>query len=208
MKKYIVLAFAALLLSMMGCSSALFHATVTFNHPRTWKITQTGAFNQPWDINKNDILSKLNIPTDARITKVEIRSITITPAPLSDNVATEIICSATANGKGLFSNQPVYIAGAKAGQAGIPKYTAVGLKFLIALGINQLKSNIDAWVKKVAGAPTSISGTFSGNTNPANQKISMNIILTINATVEYDYCKSVPKPMFEVDECNITEALK
>lgn len=208
MKKYFLLAFVVLLLSMMGCESALFHATVTFNQPKTWLIDQTGVFNKSALITRNDILSQLNIPQDAEIKKVEIRSLTITPAPLSDNVATAIICSGTANGKELFKNQPVYIAGAKAGQAGIPKYTAVGIKFLLSLGVQQIKSNIDSWVKNLPGGSTSLSITFTGNSDPANQKIHMNVILTVDATVEYDYCKSVPKAVFDVDKCNITQALE
>jgi len=205
MKRYIVLALITILLLLVGCESRLFHFTVTLLQSKLYNINQTGAFSKSGVITKADVQNALNVPENARITSVEIRGLEVNYTPLAGNAASKVVLTdLTVNGKKLLSSsQTIFITGVGASMPGVPNVTPVGLKFLIKYGIDEIISNMQNWIKKMPGGNPSMTFVLSGNTDPAGQKIVLDLTVSIDATIEYDQCIDVPKSMMGGAECDI-----
>jgi len=203
MKRKMILILLSALILMMGCTSQLFHTVATFNLTRVIPVDQTGYFRKAALIAKDDVLAALGLPEKSRIKKINIETLTVSVTKRSGNTATALKVSGTVYEAGnpaakefMFKDYPVPLPTTSSELANY------GITMLIEKGINKLKQNIQNFATKL-GQIQGVYYEIEGDTNPAGQKIALDIALTVNASIEYDYCADVLSELFSGEKCDI-----
>jgi hypothetical protein len=198
MKKIIACIPLLALLMLTGCEKRLFHFVSTINQSPTFTFDNTGPFSQRIVITSDRIKAALDVPSDGRITGVDIESLSLRVVVKPGNVASALsVTGATINSSGqrkvMFQNYPVPLVAVNA--------PIIGLNELIADGISELRGKLNGYVKDIDN--TSFVIEVSGNsTLPApGQRVVIDLNLVIKATVKYDQCVDVPQLFSSGEEC-------
>ena len=188
-----------LALLLTGCEKRLFHFVATVEEAPVFAVDQAAPYQQTIIITRESVLSRLSLPSDARITGVDIESISLRVVAKSGNQASALQATATIADavdpvpKPMFEDYPVVLAGADA--------PFVGLNALIEAGISKLRSKLDGFIKDLDNAPFSIQ--VSGDSIPSGQRVVVELHLAIKATIKYDQCVEVPTVFSSGDDCNL-----
>jgi hypothetical protein len=199
MKKLSASVLLLALLLLTGCEKRLFHFVATVEEAPVFPVDQTGAFRQTVRVTREDVMSRLNLPTDARITGVDIESLALRVVVKSGNQASTVQATGTIADaaepvpKPMFENYPVVLAGADT--------PFIGLNALIESGISKLRSKLDGFIKDLDNAPFDIQ--VSGDSIPSGQRVVVELHLAIKATIKYDQCVEVPTVFSSGDDCNL-----
>lgn len=179
----LLLVSAALL--MCGCQKKLFHFVVPFKKVGVVPVNQMGAFAGYDRITAQEIRSALNVPEDGVITGVDLESVQIRVRVLAGNEAKWLKLSGFVvdNGKpiSLFENSSVTLIAVNA--------PYIGLNALLAKGVAKLTEKINDHIKKVNSADIELG--LYGDSDPAGQRIAVEIDFMITATIKYDQCVEV-----------------
>ncbi|MDZ7359197.1 MAG: hypothetical protein ONB46_00510 [candidate division KSB1 bacterium] len=195
-KKIMCLPLLAVLL-LTGCEKRLFHFIATINQTPVFNVDQTGAFKKSIQISSSLVRSQLDIPEDARITQLDIESLSLRVEVKSGNQASRLSVSGTIldvgqqRQKQMFKDFPVVLVGVNA--------PFVGLNSLIADGISELRGKLEGYVKNLDTGSFFIEVT--GDSNPPGQRVLVDLHLVIKATVKYDQCVEVPQLFSSGEEC-------
>jgi len=194
MKK--IIACVALLM-LAGCEKRLFHFVATINQTPIFNVDNTGAFKKSFQISSALVRSQLDVPEDARITQLDIESLSLRVVVKSGNQASRLLVSGTIldvnqqSERQMFKDFPIVLAGAN--------FPGIGLNALIANGIGELRGKLDSYVKNLDNGSFFIEVT--GDSNPPGQRVLVDLHLIIKATVKYDQCLEVPGPFAGGEEC-------
>ncbi len=156
----------------------------------------TGPFVQRVVITSDRVKAALDVPEDARVTGIDIESLSLRVAVKPENRAPALnvsgtIINANQARKKLFENKPVVLAGVNT--------PFIGLNSLIADGISELRGKLNGYVKDIDNAAFVIE--MNGDTAPAGQRVAVDLHLVIKATVKYDQCVEVPQLFSSGEEC-------
>jgi hypothetical protein len=172
---------------LAGCEQRLFHFVVTIDQTPTFPVDQTGAFSRRVRITEQDVLRALDVPEGGKITGVDIESLSLKVVVKSQNQANALSVSGRiSDGQGtsnMFTNYPIPLAGVDT--------PFIGLNALIEEGIGKLRRKLDGYVKKIDNSAFDIE--VSGDSFPTTgQRVVLDLLLKIKATVKYDECLEVP----------------
>jgi hypothetical protein len=197
MKKKIIYVPLLALLLLTGCEKRLFHFIATIDQTPVFTFDSTGPFVQRVVITSDRVKAALDVPEDARITGVDIESLSLRVAVKPENRATALsvsgtIINANQTRKKMFENYPVVLAGVNT--------PFVGLNSLIADGISELRGKLDGYVKNIDNTAFVIE--VRGDSSPSSgQRVAIDLNLVVKATVKYDQCVEVPQLFSSGEEC-------
>ena len=185
------------LLMLTGCEKRLFHFVATINEAPTFVFDGTGPFTQRIVITSDRIKAALEVPSDARITGVDIESLSLKVAVRPENQATAmrvtgVTINANQQRKPMFQNYHLPLVGVN-----VP---VIGLNALIEDGISELRGKINGHVQNTDNTAFVIE--VSGDSFPsAGQRVAINLNLVVKATVKYDQCVEVPQLFSSGEDC-------
>ncbi len=197
MKKIMACLPLLALLMLTGCEKRLFHFVATINQSPTFTFDNTGPFVQSVVVTSDRIKAALDIPSDARITGVDIESLSLRVAVKPENRATAmsvtgVTINANQQRKPMFQNYLVPLAGVN-----VP---VIGLNALIEDGISELRGKLNGYVQNTDNTAFIIE--VSGNSTPsAGQRVAIDLNLVVKATVKYDQCVEVPQLFSSGEDC-------
>jgi len=197
MKKIIACLPLLALLMLTGCEKRLFHFVATINQSPTFTFDSTGPFVQSVVVTSDRIKAALDIPADARITGVDIESLSLRATVKSENKATAmrvtgVIITASQQSKKMFENYIVPLVGVN-----VP---VIGLNALIDDGISELRGKLNGYVQNTDNTAFVIE--VSGDSSPSSgQRVAIDLNLVVKATVKYDQCVEVPQLFSSGEEC-------
>jgi hypothetical protein len=197
MKKLIACFPLLALLMLTGCEKRLFHFVATIDQSPTFNFDSTGPFVQRVVVTSDRVKAAIDIPSDARITSVDIESLSLRVAVKPENRATAmnvtgVTINASQQRKPMFQNYLVPLAGVN-----IP---VIGLNALIEDGISELRGKINGYVKDIDNTPFVIE--VSGDSSPSSgQRVAIDLNLVVKVTVKYDQCVEVPQLFSSGEEC-------
>lgn len=194
MKKIIACLPLLALLMLTGCEKRLFHFVATINQSPTFTFDSTGPFVQRVVITSDRINAAIDIPADARITGVDIESLSLKVAVKPENRATALsVTAVTINAnqqrKVMFQNYPLPLVGVN-----VP---VIGLNALVEDGISELRGKINGYVQNTDNTAFIIE--VSGNSG--GQRVAIDLNLIVKATVKYDQCVEVPQLFSSGEDC-------
>lgn len=187
--------FALLLLT--GCEKRLFHFVATINQSPTFTFDSTGPFVQRVVVTSDRIKAAIDVPSDARITGVDIESLSLRVSLKPGNSATAmrvtgVTINANQQRKTMFQNYFVPLAGVN-----VP---VIGLNALIEDGITELRGKINGYVQNTDNTAFVIE--VSGDSSPSSgQRVALDLNLIVKATVKYDQCVDVPQLFSSGEDC-------
>lgn len=197
MKKIIACIPLLALLMLTSCEKRLFHFVATINQSPTFTFDNTGPFVQRVVITSDRIKAAIDVPSDARITGVDIESLSLRVTVKPENRAsalsvTGVTINANQQRKVMFQNYPVPLVGVN-----VP---VIGLNSLIEDGISELRGKINGYVQNTDNTAFVIE--VSGNSSPASgQRVTIDLNLIVKASVKYDQCVEVPQLFSSGEKC-------
>lgn len=167
----------------LGCPKKIFEYTTTINQSTTYTINDVGSFIKSAFITRESVARAFSLPSDARVTKLEIESLSLRVILGAGNQASAMKASGVKTPGGfMFQNFPVALGALD------PDKPLVGLNALIEDGIGKLKSELEGWVKG-SGTTTQLTIELRGDSVPANTRMEFTIALEIKASVVYEQCE-------------------
>ncbi|GBD92277.1 hypothetical protein BMS3Abin04_03012 [bacterium BMS3Abin04] len=202
MNKKNIIYILLLLPILMGCDKRLFKFQSNIDLAKLYTFDKTGPTQESATITEEQIRSALDLPSDAKVTKVNIETLSLRIKLNDGNEATLLrikgfINDASSNTKIWDVDQispPIISPDASIfGQK-------IGINGLIETGINKLKSKIEGFIKRNDFGSFVInvevdSSPFSG------RRIAMDIEIVIQATIEYEQCVEVWDGLDAGEEC-------
>ena len=197
MKKIIDCTPLLALLMLTGCEKRLFHFVATINQSPTFAFDSAGPFVQRVVVTSDRIKAAIDVPADARITGVDIESLSLRVVVKSENKATAmrvtaVIINVNQQSKKMFENYIVPLVAVNA--------PVIGLNALIDDGVSELRGKLNGYVQNTDNTAFVIE--VSGNSSPSSgQRVAIDLNLIVKATVKYDQCVEVPQLFSSGEEC-------
>jgi len=193
----LALVVALLVLSQAGCEKQRFYFVVDVSKDLVYEIDQTGAFDLTERVTSSDIRSALDIPEDAEITDVQVKSLVCKVYPYDDNSAPALLVTGRVDDQTgpldkVFENETIPLAGVD-----VPY---IGLNALISGGISKIRNRIKDYVDRTNNADFLIN--LQGNSQPADWRIHVALVLVIDITVKYSECLDVPAGFTDGESCD------
>lgn len=183
MKRILFTAFVVALTINLGCEKKIFEYTTTINQSTTYTINDVGTFLKSASITRQSVARAFSLPSDARVTELQIESLSLRVDLGAGNEASAMTASGVKTPGGfMFQNFPVVLGALD------PDKPFVGLNALIEDGIGKLKSEIEGWVKGT-GTSSQLTIELRGDSVPANKRMVFTISLEIKASVKYEQCE-------------------
>ncbi len=197
MKKLLLFCFAFTILFSSGCVNRLFKYTVTIEQSTQHTVDDPdGSFTTSAFISRTTVARALNLPEGARVTDLNIESLSLRVSVPNTNQATlatvsGVLGTSAGSSHFLFRQQPIPLAGVN-----VP---FIGLNSLIEDGIGKLKTELENFVKGL-GSGSQVEVALSGVSTPAGSRVTVTIHLDIKATVKYERCEEVLEVLGDVGE--------
>jgi hypothetical protein len=177
----------------------LFKYTVSVDQTGQFVVDDVdGVYLTSTFISRTSVARAFNLPEGARVTKLNIESLSLNVVVANTNAANAVTVtgylgrSATAT-QTLFRQVPVVLAGAD-----IP---GIGLNDLIASKVGELRSTLEDFVKGIGSAQL-VELAIAGTSTPPGSRIAFTIHMHIKATVEYERCEEILKGMSDAPSCD------
>lgn len=196
MRKLCISGILVSLILFVDCEKRLYHFVSPIEHYKTFELDQNGPFEGTAKIMAAEIKSALGVPTEARITGLDIETLKMRVDPLSGNQATLLYVSGYVKDQGqnilMFQDQEVPLRAVDNPIFGVNTY--------IREGIQTLSRKLNDHISGVNNADIDIE--FKGDSWPTGgQHINVYIQFYIVATVKYDECLPVP-PFMDGESCD------
>jgi len=181
---------------LLGCEKQVFHLFVDFSHEAAYEFDGTGPFTYSATVTSPDIKDELDIPEDGRITRVEIKALSLRVDTLEGNEAVALALTGRIDDRTgpldlLFENQAVPLVGLD-----VPY---IGLNALIEAGITKLRNKINGFIDETNTAAFDIQ--VEGDSTPSGQRVHLLLTLVVDITVYYDQCLDMPAALTNGEPC-------
>jgi len=202
MNKKNIVYILLLLPILMGCDKRLFKFQSNIDIAKVYTFDNTGPTRKSARIESEQIRSALDLPSDAKVTKVNIETLSLR-IKLNDGNEAKLLKI-----KGFIADLGDQRILWDVDQISPPIISPdasifgskIGINGLIETGINKLKSKIEGFIKQNDFSSFLIyvevdSSPFSGS------RIAMDIEIIIKATIEYEQCVEVWNGLDAGEEC-------
>ncbi|RPH89903.1 MAG: hypothetical protein EHM72_19775 [Calditrichaeota bacterium] len=202
MKKLLMLCPMMLwLLLSINCQQVLKTETKNINQAFHYTLdAANGTIVQFANLSKAEFLGKLKLPSNARITRVEIQSLSCNVKVNPNNKASkatvsgffiEILDSEHEYEHKMFDKKEITLSPVSGVWVGwVPINTLVGE------GIGMLKTQLAKWLAEYNDyTGESIQLMLVGASTPTNSRLVMDFDLRIDASIQYEYCLTTSKLM-------------
>jgi len=194
MNKLLTILFAGALLCS-GCDSRNLTFVSNLKLNRMFMVDNTGPFTDSWTIQPSDVKGDLNIPSDAKVDKVTIESISIKVVIQERNNATGVNINGGLNIDGhvdvLFNDYPAPFE--------LIDDPLVGLNSLLDDKVQAMRARMEQYLKQGTGEPFSV--VISGTPTPPDERLNVDIYVNIKGSVTYHQCVDVPMDMIGGEKC-------
>ncbi len=148
---YWVILFIILQISLSGCEKRRFEFVVDVDYARIFVVDETGPFTKSGTITEQDILNELDIPDDATITKVDIKTLVVILEPDFEggNEAEAVALSALIRESGIAEpllDRSSYGISVPFEERNLPILGKVSAQKLIDKGVSKLKRKINDYL--------------------------------------------------------------
>ncbi|MEO8167162.1 MAG: hypothetical protein ABI623_02885 [bacterium] len=193
---FVIMTIAATL--NLGCDNKLFQYDVSVDQTGQFIIDDAdGIYTTSTFISRTSVAKAFNLPDGARVTSLQIESLSLKVVTGAGNAATDVTISgylgtSPTTTQTLFNRVSVPLGGLD-----IP---FIGLNSLIESNIGKLRTELENFVKGV-GTGSLIQLAVSGTTTPAGSRLVLTINMSIKATVHYERCEEILKGMSDGPAC-------
>ncbi|MDN5217004.1 hypothetical protein QQ020_33345 [Fulvivirgaceae bacterium BMA12] len=187
---YLVGLLIVLQISLSGCEKRRFEFVVDVDHAKVFVVDETGPFTKSGTITEQDILSELDIPDDATVTKVDIKTLVVLLEPDAEggNEATSITLAAnikeSGNTEPLFDGS-LYSIPVPFEDVNIPFVGKVSAQRLVDRGVAKLRGKINGYLNHLDDGSFEIEINGDAGTD---KRLRVLIGVEFVATVTYEEC--------------------
>lgn len=202
MNKKNIIYILLLLPILMGCDKRLFKFQSNIDLAKLYTFDKTGPTQESATITEEQIRSAVDIPSDAKVTKVNIETLSLRIRIKEGNEATSLRIKGFINDAS--SKTKIWDDDKISPPIISPDYTILGKKIgingLIESGINKLKSKIEGFIKQNDFGSFVLNVEVDSYPSSGN-RIAMDIQIIIKATIEYEQCVEVWDGLDAGEEC-------
>ena len=185
-----VLLLIILQISLGSCEKRKFEFVADIEYVQVFLIDETGPFTKSGTITEQDVLSQLDIPDDATITEVDIKTLAVIMEPDyeggNDAGSVRLAASIKESGStealfdGSLYNLPIPLE-----DVNLPIVGKVGAQRLIDEGVAKLRRKINGYLTELDGGSFDIE--IEGDAG-AGKRLRVLIGVEFVATVTYEEC--------------------